>query len=688
MSSHEREPVPSSLDSENEHFHLAESLISWMEYFKTNREDDPDKALSSILSDLTRCVSKLNDDLEIELTILPQCLKNLPWSSMLVTPDLIEDLAFLAQIQSHDLSDIVTHIMLQLKTGDLLASLKQESEHNLDNAVFSRSVERLVDIIVAQCHQLVDIQFIEDYLGFVDTNSIPRIASVMLARSDFRNTRSDELLFKLLKGICISRNCADKFVDAVEDQVDRREESLTFDSFERAVIYAQFVSDYLVDLARRIPNAAQENSEKDLCRIIDNVLLDVEPVLQSGQLSMEQKKILFATMLKCCNCDVLDDNSRLLLAGLFAESDSIKKRPKMIVDMLHSTVQFLRDSKILVNMIEILVDLYFSITGHCEAAHQHFHLSAVRADHYLDSCIEETCPMALMIYYESQLSQSVPQSPIECTKTSTKQSKANIGSNHVREIWPGYLYWLSRLINRLVGRSPGVTPISASAHKMTTILIRLLTRFEGDLDGFLLSDHIPVSDGELDQTRFNYVGLDELVSGYDLSTIEQRLEQNQLSTHNNSLVISSTRYPSNSTPRPVVIDLPSEHKCLLVFIEQLILFYDSINSVGLWSYLKSSHKNEQAIKVSVTSLAVACFLANRSLVNVSSISALSPHLEILGEELVKLRQKALNKLETARKLKSPLDCSQFVDSFIESVQQNSKVQYGDVVQLMATFLRL
>lgn len=37
-------------EAENEHFHLSESLISWMEFYKTTREDNPEGTLASILS--------------------------------------------------------------------------------------------------------------------------------------------------------------------------------------------------------------------------------------------------------------------------------------------------------------------------------------------------------------------------------------------------------------------------------------------------------------------------------------------------------------------------------------------------------------------------------------------------------------------------------------------------------------
>uniref|UniRef100_A0A6G1SCM6 Epg5-like central TPR repeats domain-containing protein n=1 Tax=Aceria tosichella TaxID=561515 RepID=A0A6G1SCM6_9ACAR len=677
---------------------MVNCFVFSLQYMIHKMPDCAQSILGYLLSELTSYVGKLKDDLKMELTILQRCLKNLPWSSMLATQTDLENLAFLSEHTEHNMSDLVSYIMLQINIKESLAKLEQAST---ESSVMAQSVEHLSNIIISQYEHLQGIQLPDNHLCAMDTNSIPKLASSMLARAEFLDTEGDELLFKLLKYICMGKNDLNTIVGLDgSHQVDNQSgqtttTTLTFDSIERAVIYARFVSDYLVDLIRRKPTLVQQTNLKPLTKVINNSLMDLEPVLQSDGLNMEQRKILYATLLKCCNCDALDGNSRLILARLFAESNSMKNKPSLVVDMLQSIGQFLRDPKILVNMVEALVDLYFSITGHYDDVCKCFYLSSIQIDLYLDSCIRERSPMALMIYYESQLACTFNQPSINGLGANPDPSLTTPSAELCRDrtqLWPSYLFWLSRLIHRLSKRPSATTLISVSAHKVTTILIRLLIMLESDLEQFVLRDCL--SDGNSGQQHSNlshldHVGLTESMSGENLNGLEQREEHDQCSIANNSTVLAvaaAAACPPKSSTRPTMANLSSEHKCLLGLIKQLTSFYDSINSGGLWSYLKSSNKSEQSIKISITSLTVACFLADRSLLHLSNLPLESPaHLEMLRDELAKLRRVCLTKLEALRRSKSSIDYSQFLDSFIESVQQNIKVQYCEVVQLITTF---
>ena len=695
MNSHDRQPsISINSDAENEHFHLADSLISWMEYFKTTREDDPD-VLSNILSELAFYVKKTKDDLELELTILQRCLRNLPWSSALLTVRDLENLAILSEHRGHNMSDLVSHIMLQVNLNDSLAN--QESKNA---SVVAKSVEHLSSIIVSQCDHLEGIELPINYLGNMNTNSIPKLASSMLARTEFLSNESDSLLFKLLKYICLGKHDLKTTLESAEShqkdvQLETTTITLTLDSIERAVIYARYVSDYLVDLIRRRPALVETINSRPLAVVVNNSLMDLEPILQSNGISVEQRKILYATLLKCCNCDALDGNSRLLLARLFAESNAMKNKPGVVVDMLQSIGQFLRDPKILVNMVEILVDLYFSITGHYEDVCKSFCISSIQVDLYLESCIREKSPMALMVYYESQLCRpaSFDELLIDCPDEDSNRSTPTLNnvelSRDRNRYWPSYLFWLSRLIHRISGHPSGIPMVSVCANKLTTILIRLLVMFEADLEQLVLWD-CPSESASINSSlsHLNHAGLTESMSEDNLSASEQKDDHDQCSIANNSTVMAAVAASAaaaaatTSQARPSMANLSSEHKCLLGFIKQLTSFYDSINPGGL----KSGNKSELPVKISITSLTVACFLADRSLLYVVATPSEAPlHLEILRDELVKLRRVCLFKLEALRRSEGSSECSQFIDLFVESVQQNNKVQYREVVQLITTF---
>uniref|UniRef100_A0A6G1S6P7 Epg5-like central TPR repeats domain-containing protein n=1 Tax=Aceria tosichella TaxID=561515 RepID=A0A6G1S6P7_9ACAR len=670
---------------------MVNCFVFSLQYMIHKMPDCAQSILGYLLSELTSYVGKLKDDLKMELTILQRCLKNLPWSSMLATQTDLENLAFLSEHTEHNMSDLVSYIMLQINIKESLAKLEQAST---ESSVMAQSVEHLSNIIISQYEHLQGIQLPERYLCAINTNNIPKLASSMLARAEFLDTEGDQILFKLLKHICMGQNDLNTMVGLDRSQADNQSKqttTLTFDTIERALIYARFVSDYLVVLIRRKPTLVQQTYPKLLTTVINNSLMDLEPILRSAYLSAEQRKILYATLLKCCNSDALDGNSRLMLAKLFAESNPMKNKPSLVVDMLQSIGQFLRDPKILVNMVEALVDLYFSITGHYDEVCKCFYLSSIQIDLYLDSCIRERSPMALMIYYESQLFCTSNQQSIDCVEATPVSSlpKSNVELYRGRaQLWPSYLFWLSQLIHRLSKRPSEASLISINAHKVTTILIRLLIAFESDLEQFVLKDCLFDGNGHHSiLPHSDHAGPMETMNGDNMNGLEQKNDHDQSNTANNSSILATgAASQTKSSARPTTSNLSGGHRCLLGLIKELTSFYDSFNSGGLWSYLKSSNKSEQSVKISITSLTVACFLADRSLLHLAKVTQEAPaQLKLLRDELVKSRRVCLAKLESLRKSKSSMDYSQFLDSFIESVQQNIKVQYCEVVQLITTF---
>jgi hypothetical protein len=685
---------------------MVNCFVFSLQYMIHKMPDCVQPILSSLLSEMTSYVGKLKDNLNMELTILQRCLKGLPWSSMLATMRNIVNLETLSDHTSHNLSDLVSHIMLQLNINKSIERMYQESGEFNDLGLY---VERLSNIITSKCHQLQHIQLPRNYLSAISTDRIPRLLDFMQIQADFLYNDGDKLLFKLLKYICLGSRDIKTGPNGIQKDYDSVNTTKhTVDQIERAVFYARFVSDYLANLIKRYPANVHSPNTKPLVTVINNSLLDLEPIIHSRHLSADQRKILYADLLKCCECDILDINMRLLLARLFVESSSMKNKPEVVVDMLQSIGQFLRDPKILVNMVEMLVDSYYSLRGDYEDVCKSFCLSPLQAELYLDSCINEMSPMALMIYYESEIFRQSNQPSIDSLGTISDLSSAmpSLAStpDRAEQLWPSYLFWLSRLIHQLSDRSSGTQVDSVSAHKITTILIRLLMNME---QTFAFSEN----EGDPGVSPFNHVESTKSFSGDDLSPLEQNQNQNDpCNVANNSAAALAAASTQKSNLNPSMSSLLNDHKCLLGFIKQLISFYDSINSGGLWSYLKLSNKSEQSVKVSVTSLAVACFLADRTLIYLnkcappppssSSSSAVAAtatvnqsdnpkpaHLEALREELTRLRRICLAKLETARKLKSSIDCSQFIDSFTESAQPNSRVQYGDVVQLITMFVK-
>ena len=659
---------------------MAHYFVAAIQFMIHKIPDSNQSILRSTLADLTHYVVNTKEVVYLELTILQRCLKNLPWSGFVATPRDFELLANLSEQENYNISDLVSHIVLQIDTKQSLAKICDSQAE-----LVPQITERLATTIIIQSTHLKSYRLHGRYFSMIPTEKLAHLASLILPRMEFANlehSQNNKLLVNLLRFMCINMD-----LHANQSQSPTNQRLSNFSSpaenLNRSIVYAQFVSDYLIDLIKRHPIVIKQNRAY-LYAVVDNSLQDLR-LLTSSELSLNQKTTLYESLLECCNSDLIDGNSRLLSAELMLNSTLLRNRPLVVLELFHAIGQILRDGKILIHMIEALISMYLEMNGHYEKIWKSFCLKVLTSDIYLNVCIEEKASLALLVYFESlsrgsQLEHHHGQQNHQVTGDGTSLSE--ISSNATR-IWSSFFHWLVQLATKFSQNNP--IDLSACDAKFVTTLVRMLQMLEPNLGQFLHSDsrHSSAPKAADSVSEKEQTASARGVGGSQHSPVQSEDGETTDGENKKSLQVRAAQaHAAEAT------SILSSHKCLLELVKQLIALYDSINSGGLWSYLKSSARNEHSIRISITALSVACFMADRTLtcLNSSSSSEIPDHLSLLRGEMVKQRKLCLGKLEAARKLKGFLNCSQFIETLIESVQRNDKVQYSEGVQLIRNYL--
>lgn len=640
----------------NSFIRIANHYVAAIRFMISRMPDNGQQILRSVLSSLADYVKRTKEVVVyLELSILQGCLKDLPWSSLTMQPADFENLAALSEQDNYNVSDFVSHILHKAMIRESLTKI-YESENA---SILPHVVERLATTIVLQSAHLKGFRLHGGYFTLIPVSRIPKIASLILPRMEFANleqSQTNKLLVNLLRYMCIR-------LDVGPDPKPTEFHHVT-DSFDRSVIYAQFVSSYLVNLIKDHPPVVKYK-ENYLEAVMDNSLQDLK-ILSSPDVDISKKTAIYVNLLECCSSTAIDGKSRLLLAKCLIRSSLLKDRPIVVMEIFHSIGQIISDGKVLVHTIEKMINLYLNMNGHYEKVWKSFCLKALSSESYLSACIEESAPLALLIFFES----------------STQNSRNQHNQQQVLENWTSFFNWISQL-SVVTYVTYDSVELKSNDIKLAIAWLRLLDMLEPNLLDIIQQDGVFTDEAITKEPSIS----DD--TGSDKDSQRQQTDARRGSGTSSSIT------PANEA-----------HAALIGFIKQLIFKYDSFNSGGLWSYIWSTKSNE-ASRISLIALAVACFLADRTLTcltsskrtNETELPATSTSasgsnqnqpdipLTAFRNEILKLVKASLSKLEAARKSKYYMESAQFIEALIESVKRNDKVQYTEGVQLIATFVK-
>lgn len=682
----------------NSYIRIANHFVASIRFMICRIPDNSQQILQSVLStlaDYVKCTKEVV--VYLELSILQGCLKELPWSSFIMLPADFDDLASLSEQENYNVSDFVSHVLQKAMIKESLTKIYES-----DNAsILPHVVERLATTIVLQSAHLKGFRLNGGFFTLIPVSRIPKIASLILPRMEFANleqSQTNKLLVNLLRYMCIRLDVGQ------EPTLTESSHHHITDSFDRSVIYAQFVSSYLVNLIKDHPPVVKYK-ENYLDAVMDNSLQDLK-ILSSPDVDITKKTAIYVNLLECCSNTAIDGKSRLMLAKCLIKSALLRDRPIVVMEVFHSIGQIMSDGKVLVHTIEKMINLYLNMNGHYEKVWKSFCLKALSSEAYLGACIEESAPLALLIFFES----------------ATRNSENNNNPQQVLQTWTCFFNWISQL-SVVTYVTYNSVELKSNDIKLAIAWLRLLDMLESNLLDIIHEDIIGGSGG----------GAGAITDDTITLSVEPAIPANEDGSNSGSSSSSSDKgsiKQTNSRATSVSGDPISEsHKALIGFIRQLISRYDSFNSGGLWSYIWST-RSEEASRISLIALAVACFLADRALIcltnskrvnetsdllpssspaaaaaasrqqqpaaspsaaSVSSqdhqTSLVSAHLTAFRNEISKLVKTSLSKLEGARKSKYYLESAQFIEALIESVKRNDKVQYTEGVQLIATFVK-
>lgn len=772
---------------------LATQFVASLRYMIERMPDNEQLVLRSILSALADYVGTTKEVVYLELTILQRSLKSLPWSSLVVTRENFEDLASLSEQSNFNVSDLVSHILLQANLKDSLTKIYEDSD---EQDSLPHVVERLATAIVLQSTHLRSFRLHGSFFALIPVDKISRIASLILPRMEFANlehSQNNKLLVKLLRFMCIRFDITSSSTTTANSSQQRQDtvvgnsqlvlksggnEDNDDDFFERSLIYARFVSSYLVDLIKNHP-AALKNHKDYIRAVIDNTLQDLK-ILSSPDVQLQKKIATYEALLECCNSKQISEEYRLLLAESLMEASLLKDRPIIVMELFHAIGQILSDACVLVYTIERMIGLYLGMNGHYEKVWKSFCLKVLPSDLYLEACLEERTPLALLVYFEALCHNG--------TEESTDHETTLMNNNN--RIWTSFLHWLTQIsvpaATTATSGSGGAGgyanngSMSEAAHtsrdtKLIIAWLKLLDLFELNLEPLIQYKHnhrqlsetatdesasLSEATDDVDKTSSTAADESQTASASVAGEEQQQTEtaaaaafpavaaEKDADTKSTKSVVQQQVTPAatklhskKSSAHKVTPPLPmtTGQRSVVEFVKKMLSFYESYNSGGFWSYLKSA-LSEEAARVSLAALAVACFLATRTLACLSNskiqpdpsqalLSSRSPlnpatwlpvgggggggttaaaagassggnggssrssqftrmpaHLSLIYDEMTKLRKACLSKLDGARKAKHYLKSAHFIEALMESVKQDNRVQYSEGLQLITTFV--
>lgn len=609
---------------------ISNCFIAAVRYMINKIPTNTQLILRSVLSTLTNNVIKTEHVLYLELYILQNNMRSLPWSNFRLLPEDFRFLALLSQQDRYNVSDLVSHILIQMDMKETLNRIRGENEDDLPEAV-----EYLAISIVLQSSHLKGMRLAGDFFHLIPKEKVSTIESLIVPRMEFANlehSQTNKLLVNLLRLMCIKL-----------DTSSNPQSSTDPDILGRSTIYAHFISSYLTNLISKHPSVVTKNRDY-IMAVVQHSLYDLKPLV-SPDVDISQKIFTYENLLECCSSSLITESARLVIADCFIESEWLKDKPIVMMEILRVIGLIINDPCVLIHMVESIASLYLNTDGHYEKVWKSFSLKVLPSDLYLETCVRMNASLAMLIYFEA-LSCSGQAFSRE-DNHSCSSSGESLSQNNI--VWTCFLHWIAQLSTSATATET-INDQKLTFIRLQICWLRFLGLFEADLHQFLnLTMHMK-----------NEAGSEET--------------------------------------QPTTL---RHHRALLDFIERLVTIHDTKNSSGLWSYLKST-RSEASLKIGLVALAVACFLADRSLCclwtgNFSSLdeemksksgrSSGPQHLMSVRGEMYRLRKSCLAKLDATRKSRQYADSLQFIEALIESINKNDIVQYSEGVQLIVTYVK-
>lgn len=662
--------------SQSAYWTLVTEFVGVMRYMIARFPDDCNHILHSLLMALSEFVLKTDQLMHVELSILQRCVKSLPWNRYIAQPIDFERLAALSEQQNLNMSELVSHILLQISVKQSLDYICEQQSAD----VLSLTVERLATTLALQSNNLKGFRLNGLYFTLVPVQRIEHIAQLVLSRMEFANlehSQNNKLLVNLMRYMCTQLDVAAESSHA--QRASGVAQMSSEQNTERSVLYARFVSDYIVSLTRSHPSVVDSHREY-LRACVENTLLDLK-LLASSDVSFGAKFAVYEQILAPTNAELITEDAALLISQIIVDSDVYKRNSDMVLNLFKSATQVIRRPRVLALSVERLIEMYFDLLGPYESIWSSFELSSVSGEQYLTACTDENLSLALLIYFEHLL-------------------RADCDANQRVQVWRRLFRWLARLTSAHDNdeAQEELTGVHSQNSHLASTWLRVLDLFEPNIECFICAD---------EHTATNAPETSVAVDDDARSTASSSAQSSDTSKQKSRSTVSRTnsRGPAQ---------LSEAHECLVAFIKQLMSIYDAHSNAGIWSYLKATTMRSETCgsKIGLAALAISMFLINRTLSCLQSASTVArqtnnsseapqqqqqqatkqkqgvvERLVPLCDEVSRLRKSCLSKLDAARKSKSYLGQAQFIETLIESAQRHDKVHYSEGVQLISVFVK-
>lgn len=703
-------------------------FVASIRYMLVRLPDNQQLILRSLLNEMALYVSQTEQVVYLEFYILQNSLKSIPWSGFLMSVVDFANLAILSRQNNFNVTEFVSHIVMQVNIKESLAQIKLqlEKKHSIQYAsstdqnvetIMGQVAEDLATCIIFQSTHLKGFRLSGvDCFSSIPAQRISPLAMLTLQRMEFANlehNQNNKLLVSLIRFACI------KF-DQTSQKNNGPIDSPSSDDVDRSIVYANFISSYLVDLLSRHPSLISISKHDSYLKAVFESTLNDLRLLSSAEVTIDQKSLIYENLLECCCSPKLDEETRLFLAKTMIETDWLKDKPIIMMEIFHVIGKIISHPETLVFMIEKMAILYLVTDGHYEKVWKSFSMKVLPSDLYLEACVRRNSALPMLIYFESITQAGSMQNQRHLTDRSNQGTNCldnSLGStsgdyfSQDNIIWTCFFHWAAELTSTLDKQS-SMHEIESSELHTIIALLGLINLLKPHLERFINTDQSSINTKHRQQEIIVAKAADETAE-------QENLDQETASKH---------IAPDGQQQQPHQQQMLRSHRALLDLIERLIGCYDSKNSTGLWSYLNPIGRNgESQSKFGLISLAIASFLAYRSLYAIlshdsssslptatSSPSIINPTIESsaatsiatittttttttkeqqqtkkceIQTELIRLRKVCLMKLEASRKSRQYQDSLEFIEAFIESLARTDRVEYFDVVQLIITYVK-
>lgn len=614
---------------------ISNCYISSVRFMIDKIPDNTQSILRSVLSTLAENIFKTEYVYYLELYILQNCMRSLPWSCFQLTVEDFENVALLSKQDKYNVSQLVSHILVHIDMKNCLNRIRDSEESKLP-----RVAECLATSIVFQSQHLKGLRLEGDCFHLISIEGVSAIEKLILARMEFANlehSQTNKLLVNLLRLMCIRVGSSSSISSDFQDSAD---------TLERSSIYAHFISSYLCDLISKHPSVIKKNVDY-LGAVMENSLQDLK-ILNSADVDITKKIVIYENLFECLNSNAMvDEDSRTVLADLLISSAWLKGKPIVMMEILYVLGHVISDSRVLVRLVEKIVPLYLNTDGHYEKVCKSFILKALPSELYLETCARLQAPLALLVYFEA-LTRGGHFEVNSKSIHSSGSSGESLSQNDI--IWTCFFHWLSQLSGSMISEGQIVGSRTSLTH-LEIAWLRFITLLETELNSFL-NDH--------DNNRRTSLG---------------DIETQPIALRNHKALLDFIERLMAIYDAKNSFDLWSYLKSTRS---------DGSNKTGLVSLAIASFLADRSLSClwSGTISGLEEEFKSRS-----SKSSTPTHLANMRVDLYRLRKSCISKLDAARKSRQYTDCIQFIEALIETVNRNDLVQYSEGVQLIVTFVK-